>query len=320
MATATTKVPMSETKWGNDMIVRPLAATAQIYYPGAMIALDASGNATKCLDTDGLKFDGINREAVRIQVFSGDLAGDHTVPVGRPWRFTMAIAAAAAGDEGKAVYAVDDQTVGYTSSNAIQVGWVDQVISATVVLIRPMWAGVNGTSNFDNNTLSFTGATTVNNVTIPDNLADALHFQQGTNKYAVFVTTDGAESSQLRGPDATAVTNAGGAALLTGGVGGATSGVGGAATVAAGAGTTNSAGGVASMAGGAGAGTGAGGATSVTGGLGGATGAGGAASLVGGQGGATSGAGGAAQATGGAGQGTASVGGAFIGTGGAGSG
>ncbi len=316
MATATTKVPSAEVKWGNDMIIRPLAATAQIYYPGAMIALDSSGNATKCLDTAALKFDGLNREAVRVQVFSGDAAGDHSLPVGRPWRFVMAIAAAVAGDEGKPLYAVDDQTVGYTSSNAIQVGWVDQVLTATSVLVRPMWAGVNGTSNFDNNTLSFTGANTLNNVTIPDNLADALHVQQGSNKYALFVTTDGSESSQLRGPDATATTNAGGAALLTGGIGGSVSGAGGAATVAGGAGTTNALGGVASVTGGAGNGTGAGAAAQLVGGVGGATGAGGAVTITGGAGGATSGTSGAVNITGGTALG---IGGAIVTAGGAGS-
>jgi hypothetical protein len=95
-------------------------------------------------DTAGLKFDGILAESDRVQVFSTDTAG-RPVKLERPWRFVMAIAAAAAGDEGKAVFVVDNQTVGYTSQNTVFVGWVDQVLSTTLVLIRPFWAGTDPT-------------------------------------------------------------------------------------------------------------------------------------------------------------------------------
>lgn len=42
--------------------------------------------------------------------------------------------------------------------------------------------------------IAFGGATTVNVVTMPDNLADALNFIQGSNSYLKFVTTDSAET------------------------------------------------------------------------------------------------------------------------------
>ena len=110
MATATTRVPMSTTHWGDDQVSRPLDNAALTYYPGAMLALNSAGSAVKMLDTAGLKFDGINAESDRIQVMSGEAVGDRGISVERPWRFQMAIASAALGDEGKVLYAVDDQT------------------------------------------------------------------------------------------------------------------------------------------------------------------------------------------------------------------
>lgn len=142
MANATNRVQMATTPWGDDKVERPLAATAAVYYPGAMIALDASGNAVKCDDaTPGLKFDGLNAETVRVQVFSGESAGDRHLKVERPFGFTMSIAAAAAGDERKPVYALYDNEVAYSTVNGILVGWVDKVLSATSVFIRPVWLG-----------------------------------------------------------------------------------------------------------------------------------------------------------------------------------
>lgn len=41
--------------------------------------------------------------------------------------------------------------------------------------------------------ITFSGATGVNLVKMPDNLADAISIQEGTNKYLTFVTTDGSE-------------------------------------------------------------------------------------------------------------------------------
>ena len=148
MANAVTKVPMATVMWGDDKIERPLETQAAntIFYPGAMMALNAAGNAVKGDDTAGNKFDGINAESVRVEVFAGDPAGARVVKVERPFRFAMAIAAAVAGDEGKAIYAVDDCHVGYFGSvtNNILVGWVDQVQSATSVLVKPAYEGTGG--------------------------------------------------------------------------------------------------------------------------------------------------------------------------------
>jgi hypothetical protein len=146
MTVATARVPMATVAWGDDKVERTTQfATTTIYYPGEMICLTTPGGVLggvvdHASDTAGLTFDGICSESDRIFVFSTDTAG-RPMKVERPWRFAMAIAGAAAGDEGKRVYVVDNQTVGYSTQNAVFVGCVDQVLSATSVLIRPWWAG-----------------------------------------------------------------------------------------------------------------------------------------------------------------------------------
>ncbi len=53
--------------------------------------------------------------------------------------FAMAIASAANGDEGKELFVIDDNHVGYVaaSTNKVFVGYVDQVLSSTSVLVNP---------------------------------------------------------------------------------------------------------------------------------------------------------------------------------------
>ncbi len=45
--------------------------------------------------------------------------------------------------------------------------------------------------------INFTGATTVNTVSMPDNLADALNIKEATNSYLKFITTNSAEAIVL---------------------------------------------------------------------------------------------------------------------------
>lgn len=196
MANATTRVQVSTTPWTDDKIKRRPVSTAQVYYPGAMIAVDGSGLGTKCDDTAGLTFDGINALTVRLQVFSDDDTTDpaRQIMVERPFRFQMYIASASLSDIGKAVYAKYDNEVAFSTSNSILVGWVDDVISSTFISIRPAYAGVRGNAEFDGATLTFTGSTGGNTLVIPDNLADALSVVEGSNKYLTFVTTNSGEA------------------------------------------------------------------------------------------------------------------------------
>jgi hypothetical protein len=148
MANATAKVPQGNVNWGDDKIVRGLAATAQTYYPGAMVGLDSSGNLTKLDDTAALKFDGVISDTVRETVISGEAAGDRDLLVQRPFRLTMLIDSAAAGDEGRPVFALYDNEVRYSGVTYWNfVGWVDQVLSSTQVLIKPAWAGTPASPN-----------------------------------------------------------------------------------------------------------------------------------------------------------------------------
>lgn len=145
MANAVGRVASTATSFDDTAEYRVPAAVAQTWYPGAMVSLNAAGNAVKGDDTAGTQFWGLNGNSNNLTVNSDDtivtMALDQSkqIRVKRPWRFTMPIAAAAAGDEGKPLFAVDDAHVGYTSTNLVFVGFVDQVLSATSVLIRPWW-------------------------------------------------------------------------------------------------------------------------------------------------------------------------------------
>ncbi len=236
MTAAAARVPMATVPWGDDKIERlSQSGTGTTYYPGQMMArINSNGLADHATDITGITFDGINAESDRVVVNAADTPG-RPIKIERPWRFTMAIAAAVAGDEGKKVYVVDNQTVGYTSSNSVLVGFVDQVLSATSVLIIPLWSPLNPVA-VSGNVLAFAGSTGVDQITFPDNLADALSFAQGSNIFLTFTTTDGSEVTKILTPNATGVTNAGGAIQITAGSGGTTSGTGGTITETAGAG------------------------------------------------------------------------------------
>lgn len=205
---------MFTTPWGNDTIKRDLYGSGSevTYYPGSMVCLRSDGYATKAADTAGLRFDGIVADAVRTTVFAGDSSGDRKVTVQRPWRFSMAIAAATIADIGTAVYALYDNQVALAAgvSNSVHVGWIDAIVSSTEVVIRPVWAGTRGEANFDGGTLTFDEVTGSNVIAIPDNLADALSVKQGANAYLTFVSTNSAEliysSKKLRFVDSAPLT------------------------------------------------------------------------------------------------------------------
>ena len=69
-------------------------------------------------------------------------------------------------------------------------------------------------------TVTFNGATTVNKLAMPDDLADALSVVEGANKYLTFVTTNAGEKIQANKP--VEITSAGAAALAVGRLGSTT--------------------------------------------------------------------------------------------------
>lgn len=199
MANTTTRVASTTTPWGDDKIRRRPVDTAAVYYPGQMIAVNASGRGTVCDDTSGLVFDGLNCLTTRLQIFTGDdTAGqDKQLLVERPWRIGMKIASATASDVGRAVYALYDDEVAFSTSNSILVGWVDRVVTSTFVDIKPAYAPLTNLA-VSSNTLTFAGATTANTIVMPDNLADALSVKEGSNSYLTFVTTNSGEKVQVK--------------------------------------------------------------------------------------------------------------------------
>ncbi len=202
MANSTAVVPMSYKTWGDDKTDRDLSVgTAVTYYKNGMIALNASGHAVKCDDTAGLTFDGIaagfNDNDNTVAVLTSDTLGDHKVRVQKPYRFGMLIASAAATDIGAPVYALYDNEVALRAgvSNYIQVGWIESVKDSTFVIVRPIWMGANSEAAFDGNDLTFDGATGLNNILVPDNLADGLSIAIPSGAdLMTFTTTDSAES------------------------------------------------------------------------------------------------------------------------------
>jgi hypothetical protein len=152
VANATSRVQDAVVQWGDDKIYRVPVAVAQTFWPGAMIALNANANATKCDNTAGLKFDGICAVTDRLQINADDtlttMALDKTkqVLVQRPFRIQMNInAPPAATDVGKLVYAVDDQTVSLTTTNSVRVGFLEKILSPTTVLIAPIYGNYTAT-------------------------------------------------------------------------------------------------------------------------------------------------------------------------------
>lgn len=137
MANTTTRVANSHTKFDDYKQKVPMASTAQTYYTGAMIGRNSSGYCTKFDDAAHLRFEGILADTQSITVDSGGSNGDVTAYVIKPRFVTVAIASAAAGDEGKPVFASDDQTGTYTPTTYSNfIGWVNRVISTTAVEVE----------------------------------------------------------------------------------------------------------------------------------------------------------------------------------------
>ena len=143
MANATSIVQSASRFFNDTAVYRNMAAAAQTFYPNEMIGLDASGNATSCDDTAGVKFDGLFGASPQLKQDTG-VAGKGPLGMGlrvdRPLSFTMKIAAAAAGDEGRLCFAKFNNEVQYVPGTfGNYVGVVYRVVSATEVAITPPW-------------------------------------------------------------------------------------------------------------------------------------------------------------------------------------
>lgn len=113
-----------------------LAATALVL-AGTMVCRDAAGNIVDGDQDDDLHFAGVSRQDVDN---STGIAGDEGAELWTDGEFLLASAGLAAGDEGKEVFLLDNQTVvlgdhpGLT--HRIKVGTIAEVVSATAAWVR----------------------------------------------------------------------------------------------------------------------------------------------------------------------------------------
>lgn len=145
MPNTTKRVLYSQTPVGNIQIRRMPANVTADYYMGAMVALNTAGELVKCDDTDGLRFDGViaggdsSPEVYRV------IANKIRMPivVDRPPLLQMKCAVTpTVADIGRPLYALDDNTVAFSTQHGVLVGVMDDIYrhgNGTYVSIRPWY-------------------------------------------------------------------------------------------------------------------------------------------------------------------------------------
>lgn len=113
----------------------PVVAS-DIIYLGALTMRDTSGNLKPAADTASCVFAGISQEHADN---STGAAGAKRCKVNAEDLFLATGTGFSAGDEGKAVFASDDQTVTLTAGN-VRVGIIRTVVSSTQVWVDPRTA------------------------------------------------------------------------------------------------------------------------------------------------------------------------------------
>lgn len=112
----------------HELLQAPVAAAKRIF-GGALVARDAAGNAVPAANTAGLRLLGVSEEW-DVNNLAG-AAGDRSVKVRSRGRYTLAASGLAAGDEGKLLFVVDDDTGALTTTQLITIGPIAKVLSAT---------------------------------------------------------------------------------------------------------------------------------------------------------------------------------------------
>lgn len=130
----TTQDLVIERRAGNARGV-PMAASTRLY-AGQLVATNTDGNAVNCTDAASIVFAGV---AVAEVDNTDGSAGDLDMTVYTAGELLLTATGLAAGDEGKPVYVVDNQTVGTGDSSVTQfvfVGFITEVVSATQAWVR----------------------------------------------------------------------------------------------------------------------------------------------------------------------------------------
>jgi len=106
---------------------------SDIVYKDSLVCNNTSGYLLPGSDTADLRFAGVALEQADN---SSGSAGAKSVRVQKTGSFVFAKATAVQGDIGAAAYILDDQTVGTTSTNGIQCGYISELISSSKVRVR----------------------------------------------------------------------------------------------------------------------------------------------------------------------------------------
>lgn len=109
-----------------------LVAT-DIIYKDSLVCNNTSGYLLPGGDTANLRFAGV---ALEQGANSTGAAGAVSIRVQKTGSFEFAKASAVQADVGAAAYILDDQTVGTTSTNGIQCGYITELISSSKVRVR----------------------------------------------------------------------------------------------------------------------------------------------------------------------------------------
>lgn len=117
---------------GNTIVSMPVAGSTTIYRMG-LVCANASGLAVPADDAANYKFMGVAEEAADN---SAGASGDIRVRLMRDVVLPLKITGATQADIGKVVYCTDDETCQIAApTNAVKVGEIVEVVSATEVLV-----------------------------------------------------------------------------------------------------------------------------------------------------------------------------------------
>lgn len=113
--------------------ILPYKQAAVDLFGGALVSKNAAGYAKSASDTASELFLGV------LDKTSKNATGAAGAKIARVWKhgvFTFAASGLTQADVGVQVYAVDDQTVGKTTTNSVLVGRIVEVLSATSARVR----------------------------------------------------------------------------------------------------------------------------------------------------------------------------------------
>jgi len=139
VANLTERAKIGVTGYENTKRYLPAVTTAQTYYPGGCIGLNASGYADKMDDSALFTFQGFYSNSLQYTAPSGLSALDPllNIEVDRPQFVEIAVSSAAVTDVGKKVYTSYDGTFTYTPTTyRNSIGVVDAYIDSTHVRVR----------------------------------------------------------------------------------------------------------------------------------------------------------------------------------------